>query len=237
MAKIWGTFDADTIVGTAEDDDFFGLSGNDVLRGGGGNDTLVSSGGGLVLIEGGEGDDDLFAEFENPGQVSMFGGPGNDLFGISVAAATVDAGAGDDIIGIRDVPAATLTLGEGADRIVLHPKPGATPLVVTDFQTGDGGDRITIPSGLLGWDGSTNPFTLGYYRMFQQGADTVLQWDQDGSAARFAMTDIVRFQNTKVGQFVAYNSLGWSPTACSRIPAPSRGRTAMTAMPGPPRQR
>ena len=169
MAKIWGTFGADTIVGTAEDDNIYGATGSDVLRGGGGNDTLTSIGGDLVLIEGGEGDDDLAAEFESPGRVSMFGGPGNDLFGISVAAATVDAGSGDDIIGIRDAPGATLTLGEGADRIVLHPKLGAAPLVVTDFQTGEGGDRITIPSGLLGWDGSTNPFTLGYYRLVHRG--------------------------------------------------------------------
>ena len=218
MASVWGTFDADTFVGTSGDDTFYGATGSDMISGGDGNDLLINIGGVSVVMDGGEGDDQLAAEFETPGKVLLVGGAGRDVLTISISTATVDAGPGDDVVGIANAPAAVVTLGAGSDRVVLRPKTGEAPLVITDFQTGETGDRLVVPGALYDWDGSTNPFTLGYYRLVQQGADTVLQRDQDGMGSAHAMTDIVRFQNTSAGQFVAHNLLGWSPGGAQPLP-------------------
>ena len=93
------------------------------------------------------------------------------------------------------------------------PTSGTAAITVTDFTAGAGGDifRLEGDDGALlsllsGWDGSSNPFgSSGFLRLQQSGADTVLQWDQDGTAGGANWETLVVFQNTTAGNFTDAN--------------------------------
>ena len=92
-------------------------------------------------------------------------------------------------------------------------------IIVTDFTTGAGGDmfRLSGADGALlsllsGWDGSSNPFGSGFLRLQQSGADTLLQWDQDGAAGGANWETLVVFQNTTADDFTDANFVpGYDP--------------------------
>ncbi len=80
-----------------------------------------------------------------------------------------------------------LTGGAGKDRYVLYSYDLATK-TVTDFAVGATGDVIDVrlllsDSAFFGYS-SGNPLdpALGYMRLEQVGANTLVQWDQDGAA-------------------------------------------------------
>jgi Ca2+-binding RTX toxin-like protein len=174
MPSISGTPGDDTLTGTAGDDVIDGLGGNDIitdtaggfdlLRGGDGNDTLIAerlTTSGTVDMDGGDGDDRFFLSVaDGTGPHSLIGGNGADYFDVN-GLATIQAGAGDDIIVWNR--RGTYFLGSGSDVIFL---PGSTliasgPGDIRDFTPGAGGDRIdwgTALAGLWGWDQSSNPF-------------------------------------------------------------------------------
>ncbi|HEV2866866.1 MAG TPA: calcium-binding protein [Allosphingosinicella sp.] len=118
MARLEGTFRADTINGTAGDDRIEGKGGNDVLSGGGGNDKL-DGGSGADRLAGGAGNDILEGE---SGDDILNGGLGRDI---------LEGGTGND----------RLTGGGGAD-IFEFEEPNNGRDVITDFQ--DGLDKIEI---------------------------------------------------------------------------------------------
>ncbi len=125
-------------------------------------------------------------------QNSIYGGNGNDSINAFGNLLTIDAGAGNDIVGTNY---ATVTLGAGSDIFKINRFGSA---VITDFVVGedslnlellraDNGNLYNgIPGG--GWSGDTNPFAiipgfeLGYVRIIQDlvtPADTLVQVLQD----------------------------------------------------------
>src|SRR5207237_2456079 len=140
--------------------------------------------------------------------------------GSSDGGQTIDGGDGDDtIIQYYRTFGSTITTGSGTDTIELaYANIGAAALTITDFTTGGGGDifRLTGADGalldqLIGWDGSSNPFG-SFLRLQQSGADTVLQWDQDGATGGANWETLVVFQNATVGDFTDANfAPGYDP--------------------------
>ncbi|MDH4583202.1 tandem-95 repeat protein, partial [Pseudomonas sp. BN415] len=196
------------LFGNSGNNQLSGGDENDVLRGGAGNDTLHGDGGHDDL-NGGAGDDVLF------------GGDGSDTLtdfdslNQTPASSIVDGGAGDDRIVISQQhldSIATITGGSGRDTYL--PVPGSIGQVISlDFATGPGGDIVDVGNLLIGssgYGGSGNPFdpALGYLRLVQQGANTLLQWDQNGTAAGGnGWQTVLTLQNTQAGSLTADNFL------------------------------
>ena len=137
----------------------------------------------------------------------LTGGLGDDqiIADSTDGAQTIDGGDGNDTIRhYYRHSASTITTGSGSDTIELaHADQGTAAIIVTDFTAGAGGDMFRLSGddgallGLLsGWDGSSNPFGSGFLRLQQSGADTLLQWDQDGTAGGANWETLVVFQNT-----------------------------------------
>jgi Ca2+-binding RTX toxin-like protein len=57
----------------------------------------------------------------------------------------------------------------------------------------------------LGWDGSSNPFGAGFLRLEQSGSDTLLEWDQDGTANGASWQTLAILQNTIAADFTEAN--------------------------------
>ncbi|HLL31304.1 MAG TPA: calcium-binding protein, partial [Allosphingosinicella sp.] len=223
--EIFGLGGDDILEGHAGADTVWGGEGNDILRGGqgadqlhgeGGNDTLSAETPGDSLF-GGDGDDRLTlsaASGTPEGTVSGSGGAGNDTISISGSSATanfsVDAGSGADLVTINALAgSAVIALGEGRDRLdidsfVKSATSNAT-IEVTDFATGDGGDRLEW-FGFLVRNVYPGPNSV---RLLQSGPDTLLQVDRDGSGAQYVT--LINFRNTDSSAFTAYNLGGYSP--------------------------
>jgi VCBS repeat-containing protein len=176
-----------TLTGTLGDDTLAGTVGDDTLSGGGGNDRLVGDAGSDYLdagsgndnIDGGHGNDTLIGGdghdtlTDYHGENRFYGGAGNDWLSIYGGPSVVDGGDGDDYFDVT-TSGNTLTGGAGADRFSPRYSGGTT---ITDFQTGEGGDVIsleTILSQLPNYDGS-NPFGTGHFRWRQEGSDALLE--------------------------------------------------------------
>jgi VCBS repeat-containing protein len=209
----------DSLEGGNDDDYLFGEDGADTLLGGDGNDSLDGSDGDDML-QGGDGDDFLSGGL---GVNTLSGGLGNDLIVLdsSGGAQTVDAGGGNDVIRQSSrVFASTIATGSGSDSIELvNADSGTEAVVVTDFAAGAGGDVVRLAGSegsilalLSGWDGSSNPFGSGFLRLEQDGADTLLQWDRDGSGSGSDWETLVVFQNRDSGDFTGANfAPGYDP--------------------------
>lgn len=201
-----------------------GGAGNDTLDGGEGNDILRDTSGGSDIIDGGEGDDSFYLYRLNHSlneHVTLRGGNGDDQFtawSYARGTVTMDGGAGTDIFSLwTSDNSQTMTLGAGVDTIDLNRfqtvSIALTTRIVTDFQTGIGGDRVLMRDMLThevpGYDGATNPFLAGVLRLEQRGADTALQirglYNTSGNV------DLLLFQNTTASSFLAENFDGLSP--------------------------
>jgi RHS repeat-associated protein len=172
--------DGNRLYGEAGDDTLSGgdnAAASDLLNGGIGNDNLT----GLA------GNDSLYGEV---GSDNLQGGDGSDSLYDTVGSNgvvennTLDGGAGDDHFYV-DSPETTdtsvLTGGAGSD--VYHLQAGnLSAMTATDFIVGLGGDVIDI-NQFLNSTNSNNPFApgIGYLRLRQDGADTLLEFDQDGA--------------------------------------------------------
>jgi Ca2+-binding RTX toxin-like protein len=225
----------DTLTGGIGNDVLYGNPGNDVLDGGAGDDTLIdndgSQGGYAALINndrlsGGDGNDTLRSQSGND---TLDGGSGNDTLTIvdvpdyvSRDGNTVVAsgGAGQDTI-IAQLSFAQgmqlqLSGGTGSDtfRIAGAPSARGDTILITDFETGAGGDVLDIFSSP--WKGVT-PFSGGYYKVIQRGADAVVQYDSDGPAGSASFRDLVVLQNVDIAKISPENTQGW------RIDGDSRG--------------
>jgi Ca2+-binding RTX toxin-like protein len=255
---------ADSLAGLGGSDELHGGAGNDTLDGGIGSDTLVDTEGSdrliggpgfdfisttrspftngtSLYIDGGDDNDILSVRISNvSATATVLGGAGNDqiqLYG-SIGSA-IDAGAGDDLVIMGDsfsspgAQAMTVTLGLGADRLRYDFGRPAT-ITVTDFQTGDGGDRVEIPVALRisGWDGATNPFTTGHFRLEQRGADAVLLRDADGPGSQAAYADLIVFRNTSAASFTAFNLFDYAPTGVAPASSTITGTDTHDDLPG-----
>jgi Ca2+-binding RTX toxin-like protein len=211
-----------------------------LVDGGEGDDTVYFTGpdadNAQLTIAGGAGDDLIRVSYAS--DVTVDGGEGDDNVGIFSSIETaVITGAGDDEVTISDARGrGSVDLGEGADRLALvigfDPAPltatlgagqdtvrfGASdnqyfsPLSITDFATGAGGDAMDLAAYLSevlsGWD-HLNPFASGYLKLAQEKRDTLLQISFTGFEP---FKTLVVFSDTKVAQFTAENFGGWSPT-------------------------
>jgi Ca2+-binding RTX toxin-like protein len=209
----------DTLLGNWTGDDFLdGGAGNDSLDGGDGRDTLNGDEGHDTL-SGGEGDDYLKGsiDFFSPDDDVLIGGNGNDTLQDYAGNNSLDGGDGDDLF--YDVSsqassgANTMTGGAGHDFYSFDTfffNSPITPDVITDFETGPGGDVMNITSTdvtnfLTGFPADANPFIAQYYRLLQTGSDTLLQIDHDGPNGPENFVTIVNLKNTVVTDFTADN--------------------------------
>jgi VCBS repeat-containing protein len=232
-----GDADDDVMDGGNDDDILFGGDGNDTITGGTGNDSLfgdngddqLSGGDGSDGLSGGDGDDDLDGGNDDDslsgggGTNVLNGGAGNDAIDADSTdgAQTIAGGDGDDtIVHYYRHNASTITTGAGVDTIALaYADQGTAAIIVTDFATGADGDRFQLSGNdgalldlLSGWDGSSNPFGSGFLRLQQSGADTLLQWDQNGAAGGANWETLAVLQNTDAGDFTANNFVpGYDP--------------------------
>ncbi|HYJ82036.1 MAG TPA: calcium-binding protein, partial [Allosphingosinicella sp.] len=221
--EMFGLDGDDILEGHAGADTLWGGEGNDILRGGqgadqvhgdAGNDTLTAETTGDSLF-GEDGDDRLtLSAATGTGTVSGSGGAGNDTISISGSSATasfsVDAGSGADLVSISSLAgSAVIALGDGRDRLDIEsftksPTSIAT-IEVTDFATGDEGDRLEWFGFLL----RTLTAGDGSVRLLQSGADSLLQIDQNGGGDQYVT--LITFRNTEAAAFTAYNLGGFAP--------------------------
>jgi Ca2+-binding RTX toxin-like protein len=233
-----GGLGSDTISGGAGNDaitDAFGFTGT--IDGGTGNDTItvdLSSntqptgqpiGPALFTrtINGGADDDVIVAIGRllgsNYNDFTIDGGLGNDRIEVSTSHATVQAGDGNDIVtaDIRSGGGATVTLGAGIDIVrigALMPISAGdptSPITVTDFQPGAGGDVFDLPDFFIKkpllFNYAGNPFHDGYARLVQAGADVQVQVKTSGNT----YWTLAVLQNVAIAQLGAENMGGFAP--------------------------
>ncbi len=185
--RLAGGYGNDSIVGLAGDDDLdgggqysnstSGGDGNDTLEGGAGNDRLTTSGGN-DLLSGGDGNDYFSMDLRGNDSTftTLIGGAGNDTFNLSSIWNYYNPW----MVGTLPTRNITITGGTGVDKYLINSS--IENAVITDFSTEDFIDITPLLNESLG-DYSGNPFgSLGYFRLFQSGADTLFQWDKDGAA-------------------------------------------------------
>ena len=200
-----------------------------VLLGGAGADSLeltgwtaTNCGHAKATLEGGAGDDSLSVK---DGRAGLWG---NQLTGIY--SATLNGGDGNDRLDASGVLKLILTGGTGADTFVLTAQQFHTliegtrafqnadnsvttvtpdPTVVTDFEAGAGKDVLDfsdlLRNATVGYDGS-NPFSAGYLKLTQSGANTMVSFDVDGSVgAANSLVTIAVLQNVTASTLQAAN--------------------------------
>ncbi len=186
---IYGGDGNDTLVGDAGTDVLYGEAGNDSLSGGDDADTLDGGAGNDTLL-GGAGNDSLTGGL---GDDSIVGGDGNDTLYGNDGADTLTGGLGSDWFKL--------------DANALSEAAQSTPVfdVITDFQTGVGGDIIDLSAihaaNLAAgygdpWAGAEFAYTQGYITFVQSGADTLVQYDRDGLYGSYSGKTVAVLLNT-----------------------------------------
>lgn len=187
-----------TLRGTWLNDTLQGLNGNDILIsgsgdfsfgrdrlvGGTGNDRLIS-GRGKDKLEGGAGDDYL-----NSGKSTdlLLGGAGNDRLLGQRHDDFLVGGSGND----------TLTGGSGSDTFVFKSATDGSD-IITDFEVAK--DMIDLQAIFAKPEfGGTTPFARfhQFIQLVQQGSDTAVKIDADGSGSNSELTTLVTLQNIAV---------------------------------------
>jgi Ca2+-binding RTX toxin-like protein len=227
----------DILRGGDGDDILNDIQGNDVIEGGGGNDIITIF---RSQLQPG------FAPLAET--VTIDAGDGNDLVSYEIARDTyastnrrsaslnANLGAGDDVYNLEHPLAGglSLTLGTGQDRIVygryylsgeyFGPNANVGTIavpVITDFAVGNSGDILELDSTVFraqGWNGVSNPFASGHLRLTQQGADTLVIFDYDGSgggSGAFYEFTLARLSNVNAASLTAFNFGGYNPSGAS----------------------
>ena len=223
--RLVGNIGADRIDGGAGNDIIDGGGGNDVIRGGDGDDVITDPAG-ADTIDGGAGNDIInivrLAGVGNAGPVTIIAGDGDDFVHFDSpdgAVQTIDLGAGNDRIEItRYRLPISLTLGSGQDHVVLGGLFGGSnsaPLTITDFAVGNAGDVLDLEAALslsASWSNTPgDPFTGGYLRLEQSGADTFVVFDPDGFGGSSESSTMARLVNVTATSLTAYNFAGYNP--------------------------
>ena len=220
-----------TVTGDANANDLYAYAQSAsvvALSGGGGADTLslgttstVSDGAVTAFLTGGAGDDNIY--YGGAGRyidaVTIDGGVGADFIQAAAGGATtIDAGADLDTVTIDTQRGSyVVTLGEGRGDALRFASTGgaaaaADGIVVTDFETGPGGDQLDLIEWLEGGAllnaTSDSPFTTGHLRLRQAGEHTVLDMDRDGGGDGYVT--FVTFLNTSVADFADNSITGYT---------------------------
>ncbi len=229
--EIAGSLDDDILWGLGGDDTLTGSDGNDYIDGGTGNDSL-HGGDGTDTIYGGDGDDhiqadpdfyggDRYSPRPKPGGADYIdGGAGNDSFyewrGTSN---TIIGGAGDDVfyyvssqadwVGYEywpDEGIDHLTGGDGRDTYKIRYSEHSPADIVTDFETGSGGDVVDV-SELLSWMPGyipgTSPFQTKHLVLEQSGTSTLLK--VPGEYYPDGLRTVLTLENTRVEDLTSEN--------------------------------
>ncbi|HEY0026686.1 MAG TPA: calcium-binding protein [Allosphingosinicella sp.] len=231
--EITGGADDDTLYGEGGADVLIGGYGSDYLDSGYGDDTvhggedgdyITSSWGGSEFLYGDGGNDSFYIrrDFGGHDLVTAEGGEGNDaltLYAYGLHTFILNGGTGDDTVRIGWLQGtAEVTLGAGADQLIIEDPSGLLitygSITVTDFETGPAGDTLDfdvwLTRMLIGWDNTSNPFGTGHLRLMGNGADTLLQIDQDAGGDDYAFRTVFTFENHLSGDFTTYNLDGWA---------------------------
>lgn len=218
--QLFGGEGADVLLGGSGNDFMLGEAGNDTLNGGAGLDYL-DGGAGSNVLDGGDSADSLYAT-DGAGydfNQTLIGGDGNDTVFATLAgprAMTISAGAGDDVVNLfsggGEFGAVNISLGAGVDTLSLdgniHAVQAASaPVLINDFVTGSGGDRINLQAILATFSIDFNPFESGHLKLQQSGADTLLLLDPDGTEGALESKAVIRFLNTTASSFTFENFL------------------------------
>jgi Ca2+-binding RTX toxin-like protein len=183
----------DTLQGSQGDDSLDGGWGDDLLTGGAGRDTLIGGGDiawyphGTDILSGGDGDDNLALwsgsadAGDGADRLALWQGIYSWLDSTSFKAVTVSGGAGADVFALENGEANTWIADNKAWFSLNAP-------IITDFETEGTHDKINVNSFLYtsavdgGYTGG-NPFNpaLNYLKLTQDGSNTLLQWDRDGT--------------------------------------------------------
>jgi len=223
--KLNGGSGNDTLNGGIGSDTLEGGLGNDVVRGDDGDDVLTDAWG-TDTLDGGAGNDtitiDRLSRAGNTGAVTIFGGDGDDTVHFNspdASGTTIDLGAGNDRLEIQGyTDNAQVTLGAGQDRVIigggqLYDAAHPTALEITDFTAGNSGDILELDDSMFpqGWDRVSNPFTDGYLKLSQVGADTVILEDYDGPGPGESYYELALLRNVDASTLTAYNFGGYAP--------------------------
>ena len=201
------------------------------MDGGADNDNLtvngfstIDYGQTTVTLHGGSGDDNLSVTDYFAGEIGNLGQKSG------IAFASLDGGVGNDQLTAGGVLHLSLTGGAGVDSFILtalqyrsllvgtryfQNSDGSTtsvtaePTLITDFTVGVGGDVLDYSDLLriaaLTYDG-TNPFGNGFLILEQDGADTLLKFDADGSVVTAASSVVIaRLQNVTKASLISAN--------------------------------
>jgi Ca2+-binding RTX toxin-like protein len=217
---LYGGAGNDILDGFDGNDTLVDSEGNNVLRGGAGNDSIYAAqlsfphAGSGATVDGGAGDDNITVGRSDS---TVTGGAGNDIINIELGYDSsyrhdIDGGEGDDTIVLRpggpdSHDTVTASGGAGIDtfRYDRLTSPPAGLLTIRDFQAGPGGDILDVVSMLKALP-ETNPFgpqTL--LRLVQDGAETLLQLDEDGPAGSGGFRTLVILQGVKAGALTVDN--------------------------------
>ena len=207
----------DVLEGGDSDDILLDLAGNNTLLGGAGGDSLTSKSPGASLLSGGEGNDSFGA---GRGDDTVLGGAGNDYIVIETGllygrvesvdnTVVVDAGEGKDyiVVSLADFRLSTVraTGGAGQDTFVMGASTGKGSYTISDFAAGHGGDLIDLTRLFTVWL-IDNPFgEAGLFQVLQRGADTVIQFDQDGPTGAGQFVDLMTLAGLNASTLSAAN--------------------------------
>lgn len=245
--QLFGGYGDDSIRGDAGRDTVEGGYGDDLLEGGAGNDALADRHGGNDTLRGGDGDDRISVRhryFNNTDNaITVDAGGGADVVDFSAYGRNnlvASLGDGDDRLTLQSfaTAGATLTLGAGRDVLVLDPFLSSQvqgSIVVTDFQAGDGGDRLDWLEFanwyLQDFRPDFNPFASGGARLQQFGADTLFSVGRSLEGAVTVLlrnTDTAALTNDNFGTDISARP----PVAETDTHPGTAGPEALTGTPG-----
>ena len=206
--QLYGNDGNDSLTGGAGSDNFYGELGNDTLDGGADSDSVqYFDATGAVTVNlalgtatgAGIGTDTLIS-IEN-----VYGSQYADTLTGDASYNNLSGGLGND----------TLTGGVGPDYFQLRNSSNDTSVdTITDFAVGNGGDQLSIPTWMFtNYTNGANPFSTGHARLTQQGADTWLELDADGSTGSGGFQTIAILSNVTKGTLAASNLNGFNPGA------------------------
>ena len=188
VENIYGSDEADTLIGNDDENTIWGNDGNDTLNGGEGEDRLYG-GSGDDTLNGGEGEDRLYS---GSGTDTLNGGNDDDiLIGDGGGVNTLNGGAGDDDI-FADHGRAIMIGGAGSDVFAISHIASTIEdaCVITDFSISDDWLDFSAYIDAL-WIDQSQSVSTGLDSNDVSVFDTVIYGNAEGSKVVAVLEDFV----------------------------------------------